>query len=159
MNKKGFTLIELLVVIGIIGILSTLALLSLGNARQKARDAKRLSDIRQVQTALELYYGDANKYPVQGSTASPIILGSASGYTLSSGAGFAADGSESAKLFMGQVPNDPVDDQYYEYHSTNADGSDCTSGRCEYYEITFTLEKNAAGLDAGPHTAIPGGIN
>ena len=57
-NKKGFTLIELLVVIAIIGILSTLAVVSLGSARLKARDAKRLSDIRSTQSALEIFNTD-----------------------------------------------------------------------------------------------------
>ncbi|PIW79613.1 MAG: pilus assembly protein, partial [Parcubacteria group bacterium CG_4_8_14_3_um_filter_48_16] len=56
LNKKGFTLIELLVVIAIIGLLSTLAVVALNNARLKARDAKRIADIKQIQTALELYY-------------------------------------------------------------------------------------------------------
>ena len=60
MNRsRGFTLIELLVVIAIIGILSSVVLASLNSARSKARDAQRLSDIRQVQLALELY-ADSN---------------------------------------------------------------------------------------------------
>lgn len=63
MNKKGFTLIELLVVIAIIGLLSTLAVVALGSARTKARDSKRLADLKQLQTALELYYTDQNAYP------------------------------------------------------------------------------------------------
>lgn len=69
MKNKGFTLIELLVVIAIIGLLSTLAVVALNSARAKSRDAKRVSDVKQVQTALELYYNDNNAYPVAGTWA------------------------------------------------------------------------------------------
>ncbi len=60
MKKKGFTLIELLVVIAIIGLLSTLAVVSLGTARGKARDAKRISDVKAIQTAIEMAKNDNN---------------------------------------------------------------------------------------------------
>lgn len=59
----GFTLIELLVVIAIIGLLSSVVLASLNSARKKARDARRLSDMNQMQTALEFYYDQFNRYP------------------------------------------------------------------------------------------------
>jgi len=64
-KSKGFTLIELLVVIAIIGILATIVLVSLNSARQKARDTRRVSDIRQVALALEMYYDDhtSSGYP------------------------------------------------------------------------------------------------
>lgn len=62
-RKKGFTLIELLVVIAIIGILATIVLVSLNTARQKARDARRISDLRQVQLALQMYYDTNTAYP------------------------------------------------------------------------------------------------
>jgi prepilin-type N-terminal cleavage/methylation domain-containing protein len=61
--QKGFTLIELLVVIAIIGLLATLATVSFSGSTKKARDAKRKSDLIQVQKALELYYDDHNAYP------------------------------------------------------------------------------------------------
>lgn len=61
--KRGFTLIELLVVISIIGILSAVVLSSLNTARGRARDAARLSDMHQIQTALELYFNNHNTYP------------------------------------------------------------------------------------------------
>ena len=69
-STRGFTLIELLVVIAIIGILSSVVLASLNSARKKGRDARRVSDLKQLQLALELYY-DANP-----STGYPAALSS-----------------------------------------------------------------------------------
>ncbi|HVY72509.1 MAG TPA: type II secretion system protein [Candidatus Paceibacterota bacterium] len=63
MKPRGFTLIELLVVIAIIGVLASVVLVSLNSARSKARDARRLSDIHNMQAALELYYVDHGAYP------------------------------------------------------------------------------------------------
>jgi len=62
-RKKAFTLIELLVVIAIIGILATISVIALQNARAKSRDAKRAGDMKQIQTALELFFNDKNRYP------------------------------------------------------------------------------------------------
>jgi len=53
-KNLGFTLIELLVVIAIIGILSAVVLTSLNSSRQKAQDAKAVSDVKQVALAMEL---------------------------------------------------------------------------------------------------------
>jgi len=63
-KSKGFTLIELLVVIAIIGLLATVVLVSVTNSRQKARDVRRISDLRQITLALEMYAEANNRlYP------------------------------------------------------------------------------------------------
>jgi len=56
--KNGFTLIELLVVMVIIGLLAGLILPNFMSARERARDARRKSDLEQIQKALELYKMD-----------------------------------------------------------------------------------------------------
>lgn len=61
-NSRGFTLVELLVVIAIISVLATLLLLQLGVARAKSRDAKRIADVNQIRSALELFYDDNGSY-------------------------------------------------------------------------------------------------
>lgn len=76
-RNKGFTLIELLVVIAIIGILASVVLASLNSARQKARDSKRIGDLKQIQLALELYADSANAlYPATIYTAISTYLAS-----------------------------------------------------------------------------------
>jgi len=97
MNKKSFTLVELLVVIAIISILAAGLLVGLGTARKKARDARRIADLRNVQNALEAYYAQNNQYP------------SATDW----------DGLESALRNAGitsQLPDDPLGgDHHYDY--------------------------------------------
>lgn len=62
-KQKGFTLLELLVVIGIIGLLASIIVINLTGARKRARDTKRVGDVRNIQTANEDYYSKNGKYP------------------------------------------------------------------------------------------------
>ncbi len=142
MNKKGFTLIELLVVIAIIGLLSTLAVVALGSAREKARDSKRLADLKQVQTALELYYTDNNEYPIVAAPGEDLGTGN---YACLNNAGFAATGC--ASPYMGQVPVGPLPAEVYVY----------TSPTGTSYTIDATLEGDVNGL-TDDIQATPSGI-
>ena len=63
MYNRGFTLIELLVVIAIIGLLSSIVLTSLNTARTKAKIARAQIDISQINTAMQLYFGEKNDLP------------------------------------------------------------------------------------------------
>jgi prepilin-type N-terminal cleavage/methylation domain-containing protein len=128
-NQKGFTLIELLVVIAIIGLLSTLAVISLNNARQRSRDTKRVADIKQVQTALELYFNDNNGYPVATSSLSAYI----------------------ASFPVAPLPVDgtcSIAQNSYGY----------ASGGTSTYELTYCIGSVTGGMTPGMHTATPAGI-
>ena len=131
-KQRGFTLIELLVVIAIIGLLSTLAVVSLNNARAKSRDARRVSDIKQIQTALELYYNDCGGYPTAAAAGSAV-------------AGPATCGSTT---YMSAVPANPT-----------PNGSTYTyAGGANTYTLTYTLEGVSGSITAGIHTATPNGL-
>lgn len=104
--ERGFTLIELLVVIAIIGILSGVVLASLSPARAKGRDANRLSEVRQIQYALNLYYNTNGKYPTclyPGGVCTTTLQGSP---------------------FMSSVPKDPLTGLGFTY-AARGSGTDC----------------------------------
>src|SRR6056297_1325722 len=128
-DKKGFTLIELMVVVAIMGLLAALAVISLNNARQRARDARRISDVKQVQTALELYYLDNQEYP---DSTGDIIEGKC----ISSSGGLAE--SCSGTVYMRLTPSNPQprgdgdcpDTQYV--YTGDVDAGDTVSYPIEY---------------------------
>jgi type IV pilus assembly protein PilA len=62
-NRKGFTLIELLIVVVIIGILAAIALPKFGQTRERAYESAMQSDLRNFQTAAEMFYNDNYNYP------------------------------------------------------------------------------------------------
>ena len=115
-RERGFTLIELLVVIAIIGILSSVVLASLNSARQKGRDARRISDMKQLQLALELYY-DANSstYPVQ---VASVIANEANLGALTPN-------------YISVMPADPTSTQNYYYISAALGASYCLGANLE----------------------------
>ena len=160
---RGFTLIELLVVIAIIGLLSTLAVVALNSAREKARDAKRVADVKQLQTALELYFNDNSGYPPDTGFDNIIILGSSGGSYVCLGgtAGFQNAGCsvDNTPIYMGLVPSNPKPNGVdYIYEAWDGGGGHCASGSCPEYTIEFSLEGRTGGLASGAVTASQDGI-
>ena len=62
-TKRAYTLIELLIVISIIGILTTIVFVSIGNVRQRARDAQRSNDLEAINSAIGMYFQANGHYP------------------------------------------------------------------------------------------------
>lgn len=138
-DHRGFTLIELLVVIAIIGLLATLSVIALNSARLKARDARRVSDIKQLQTALEMYYSDVSSYPA-GTLGANVSLSSTNGF----------NATPAGTVYMSKVPTNPtpVNDgscganAAYTYAQVSAGAS---------YTLSYCLSTGAA-------TATPAGM-
>ncbi len=148
MNKKAFTLIELLVVIAIIGLLAAMAVVALSNARLKARDARRVSDVRQMQTALEMYNLDQNSYPGAGRAWSSVAA------LCLSTPGWAA--ACTTTTYMGVAPTGPTP---VETGCTATDNSYSYTGTALSYSLKYCLGSAVANLPAGVHTASPNGIS
>lgn len=152
--RKGFTLIELLVVIAIIGLLSTLAVVALNSARQKARDSKRVSDVKQVQTALELYFNDQNAYPLSPGAAAASEIGR--DVTCISSTGWEASGQCAAPetIYMGLAPRDPQSESVDDACAIG-EAAPCdyvyqrVAGQTTQYEVHFRLEGATGGLQSG----------
>ncbi len=133
-STRGFTLIELLVVIAIIGILSSVVLASLNSARMKGRDARRISDIKQLQLALELYQ-DANQTYPTAAEAFPAIASSSVLVT---------------NNYISSLPQDPTLLANYQYSALDEDGTTaCTAVPCSGYVLGATIEGGASAVPVG----------
>jgi len=142
-HYSAFTLVELLVVIAIIGILSTLSVVAFNNVRAKARDSRRLSDVRQIGMGLEMYYDDKGVYPAPPTpTGTPITGLCLSNLGISSTCG--------AIVYLQKIPSDPLSNIHYTYSYLN-------SG--ESYRLGFNLEQGSGDWPAGTLAMGPNGIS
>ena len=143
-EDKAFTLIELLVVIAIIGTLSTIAFISLSGANDSANDAKKIANLRSLQTALLQYQAEEGGYP---EVATAEECGAA-------GVGL--------KTELGKfLPNFDFSDEDYFYGSDTAftgTGSTQASTADEYViGVTLSNDNEVLNNDVDEATATPAG--
>jgi len=120
----GFTLIELLVVISIIGLLATLLMANFNAARSRARDTQRKADLRNIQTALRIYYNDAGRYPCEETAGTPSRMRACNAPTAGNCAtstvcSWGSAWSFGTKIYMRTLPSDPSPGRSYYYDQTN----------------------------------------
>ncbi len=142
LQPNGFTLLELLIVIGALILLVVLGVVLLGTARERERDAKRLSDIDGIRHALDEYFYNNNRYP---QAPTPVSLGMPGFRVICAGTstGFADTRSDcgNANVYLDQIslPPEPQPAQAsgYQYTSPNPNSS---------YTIDAALEGALNGL-------------
>ncbi|OGH18629.1 MAG: hypothetical protein A3F31_01625 [Candidatus Levybacteria bacterium RIFCSPHIGHO2_12_FULL_38_12] len=117
-TRQGFTLIELLIVITIIGVLASLLMSNFVGVRQRARDSQRKSDLRQIQSALEIYRSDQGSYP---------------GSIPACGSALTSPPPDTSTVYMQKIPCDPLNTGEYVYTYTLTSGLYSLQGCLENY--------------------------
>lgn len=129
-RKQGFTLIELMVTIAIIAIMSAIVIANVSQARAKARDSKRVSDISQIRLAATLFFERCNVYP-----AYPLNI--TDNGTIS-GTSYCPAGI-TLETYLAKVPVDPTNTGSYVYKYA-------VSPTQDDYHIGALLETNSSAL-------------
>ena len=136
---NGFTLIELLVVIAIIAILSAIGFVSYSSFLKNARDVKRQSDLKFIQSALEEYYADQKYYPEVASGSCTADGKFRAGCPLTY-----PTGPSTFKTYLNQIPNG--DYNYQPFIFKNNDNIGCNNNNnstelCTDYCLFTKMEK------------------
>ena len=160
LNRQGMSKIEILVIAFIVGLLGIMAVLAISSARTGARDAVRLSDVRQIQTSLELYFNDANAYP---SSLEPLALGTPSTACINQD-GFSATCVQSNEsVYMNVVGAPPAAGLKGLVTCSGIQNAYCYTGQDGAYRIEFELENRnpllelEKGINCATETGLQAG--
>lgn len=136
MKKNAFTLLELLVVISVIGVLVAVILPNLVGVRARARDSALKNEMRQLKTALRMYYNDNQSYPPDDNSGNIVACGEAGASVCPNNDGSFATGDI---LYMKEMPTSE------EYSYEMIDGGEDF--------LLYTVLENAADSDIAESVA------
>jgi len=144
-RRNTFTLIELFTVIAISGLFLSIVLSSIINMKMKARDVKRIADLGQIRTALELFYDSNGYYPQSG------CGWDCNGYSYSYGASWNSLTSDLGP-YIGSLPKDPINSSCAPWNNncySYAYGNVGRNTQRAQYDLTAQLENPAHPLRCG----------
>jgi prepilin-type N-terminal cleavage/methylation domain-containing protein len=123
-KHKGFTLIELLVVVAIIGLMSSIISVAVNTSRTKARDARRINDLKQIKSGMDLYFANGTGYPDTATWDANL------GQLL-----------QCSGVDIIAVPDDPMAPTYsYDYAAAGGSSTGCGTTVRATYEVQFYIE-------------------
>lgn len=159
-TNKGFTLVELLVVVAIIGLLAGIAVVSVNSVRVKARDAKRIADVKQIQNALELYNNTkGGQYPLNKTGDVPLtgmVISEGGIDTVTNTANMVAP-PKGGEIYINVIPDDPTTGQDYVYKQCEPVATALTY--CRSYFIEFKTEAASSVGAPGTYCANTTGVS
>jgi prepilin-type N-terminal cleavage/methylation domain-containing protein len=102
-RQCGFTLVELLVVISIIGILASVIFVSFDGARESARNGAIMTELKEMQLALEVFRAQNDRYPGADLTSQPNCTNVDAGVHFAQQGGIGFNGSTNCAGFTNYV--------------------------------------------------------
>lgn len=150
-QKAGFTLIEIIVVSAVVFLMATVAYAAINISKARSRDARRLGDMKQIVTALDIYYDQFGHYPDPHSYKPSVS--NCGGYDISSDAQPFLDPLLTAGI-LSQSPTDPLNSgncspgpsgtvYAYQYYAAGTNG--CPADKGNYYVLGVRYMETSFG--------------
>ncbi len=144
-TREGFTLIELIIVVSILAVLAGVMIPRVSSRMAKSRDARRVADVRAIQSAIDSYYADTGSYPA------PKKNSKFGNWDISHDGNFIRDLVN--KGYLAEEPRDPINDNDHHYrYYVYSQGSYGCKGAGPFYVLgirkfeTHDFAKNNQGF-------------
>ena len=142
----AFTIVELLIVIVVIGILAAITIVAYNGVQSRAHDAKRKSDLKELERYAQLYIADNGISPK-----STVGCYAARSYLNNGECEDFSNFQDINKYMNSKIPKDPTNNStyfymYYKAHKVNSTGDGVINGTDADFVITARLEDSSKTL-------------